>query len=262
MSTDLDALHASITGLVMALPRVLVALSLVPVTSRRSTGGLLRAAVALAMCLPLMPLLLAQAAAAPPQMTLWLLLLLKEAGLGLVIGFVVAIPFWVAEAVGFIIDNQRGAGVAAQADPLTDNETSPLGVLLHLGLVVTFLLLGGFELLLGLLYESYRIWPAGAWLPQWQPEAPAYFLGLLDRFMRLAVVVAGPAAVVMLLTELSLALVSLFAPQLQVFTLAMGVKSGVAMFVLAVYVVMLFEHLMPEVFAFKQALRELREVLQ
>jgi type III secretion protein T len=72
--------------------------------------------------------------------------------------------------------------------------------------------------------------------------------------MYLAVVFAGPLIIAMFLAEFGLALVSRFAPQLNVFVLAMPVKSGVGLFVLALYIPFLFSYLrdgletMPSIF--------------
>ena len=37
-----------------------------------------------------------------------LLIVAKEAFVGMTMGFIVALPFWIFEAAGFVIDNQRG----------------------------------------------------------------------------------------------------------------------------------------------------------
>ncbi len=260
---DLDALHTAVSGMMLAMPRALVMLSVVPLLAKRNVGGFMRAAIAAALCLPMLPLVLSQlAAAGPVRMAWWPLLVVKESCLGLVIGLALALPFWIAEAVGFIVDNQRGAGVAAQSSPLTEDESSPMGVLVLIGFMVVFISLGGLELVAGLLYDSFRLWPVTAALPDWRPGTEEHFLRLFDRLMRLSVVIAGPAMVLMLLSELSLALVSMFAPQLQVYQMAMGIKSGVAVFVMAVYVGVMFDHMTPQVLGLKDVLAQLRDVLR
>ncbi|MNL71828.1 flagellar biosynthesis protein FliR [compost metagenome] len=51
---------------------------------------------------------------------------------------------------------------------------------------------------------------------------------------------AAPAVIAMFLAEVGLALVSRFAPQLQVFFLAMPIKSALALLVLVLYTKVLF----------------------
>jgi succinate dehydrogenase cytochrome b556 subunit len=63
----------------------------------------------------------------------FILLLGKEAIIGLVLGYVAAIPFWTMEAIGFVVDNQRGASMAATVNPMTGHDTSPLGMLVLFG---------------------------------------------------------------------------------------------------------------------------------
>ena len=60
--------------------------------------------------------------------------------------------------------------------------------------------------------------------------------------MLLAMMLAAPVLIAMLMSELGLALVSRFAPQLQVFFLAMPIKSALALFVLVIYSSTLFDY--------------------
>jgi type III secretion protein T len=61
-------------------------------------------------------------------------------------------------------------------------------------------------------------------------------LGLLDNAMQLVFVIAAPILAVMFLAEFALALISRFSPQVQVFVLAMPIKSILAIFVLIFYI--------------------------
>jgi type III secretion protein T len=65
--------------------------------------------------------------------------------------------------------------------------------------------------------------------------AAPYFVGLFDRVLFLAVVCGAPVIIAMLMAEFALALITRFAPQLNVFFLAMPIKSGIAMLILVVY---------------------------
>lgn len=181
----------------------------------------------------------AAAALAPAKL---LLILLKEAFIGFAMGYLAAMPFWLFEAVGILVDHQRGAGLAATLDPLSGNDASPLGLLFHQAFIVFFLLGGGFSLLLGTLYDSFTLWGVLQWTPELRPESVPRMLEQLDRLVRLALLLAAPALVAMWLAEFGLALVGRFAPQLPVFFMAMPVKSALALLVLVLYAASLFEH--------------------
>jgi len=170
-----------------------------------------------------------------------LFMVAKEAFVGLVVGFVCAIPFWVMEAVGFIVDNQRGASMSATINPLTGHDTSPIGMLLNMAFITFFFAIGGLALLLDLIYQSYRLWPPDRFWPVLDLQQAGVLIDQINRLVRLALLLAAPPLVIMFMAELGLALVSRFAPQLQVFFLAMPIKSALGIFVLVIYSATLFE---------------------
>lgn len=222
-------------------PRILALFIAVPLFARQLMPGLLRFGLAAGIGLLAAPPLLSQLDQVPQGLALGLWIV-KEAGIGFVLGFLLAIPFWAFEAAGFFIDNQRGASIAASLNPLTGNDSSPMGQLFNQAFIVFVLVSGAFGLMLQVVYESFALWPVLQWRPVFPAEGPALWLGQLDALVRVAVVWSAPVVVAMFLAELGLALVSRFAPQLQVFFLAMPVKSGLALLVLAVYMGTLFQY--------------------
>lgn len=233
---------AFLGALSLALPRVLGMFAVLPVFNRQLMPGMLRYTVAAALAALAVPMLMPQVAASEFSALMLLLIITKEAFVGFALGFLVAIPFWAFEAVGFFIDNQRGASVAATLNPVTGNDTSPLGILFNQAFIVFFFISGGFLLMLGLLYDSFRLWNVFSWFPTLRPETMPLLLDQLGRLVRIAVLLSAPAIVAMFLAEVGLALVSRFVPQLQVFFMAMPIKSGIAMLVLMVYMMTLFEY--------------------
>lgn len=168
-------------------------------------------------------------------------LVAKEAFLGLLLGFVCAVPFWAIEAVGFFLDNQRGATMASTLNPTTGSDTSPLGIMLGMSFMVFFFSIGGMTLLLEIIYETYQIWPIDSFWPELNLKSANQILLQINRLMMIALVLASPALLLMYFIELGLGLISRFAPQLQVFFLAMPIKSAVGIFVLIVYAGALFD---------------------
>ena len=82
------------------------------------------------------------------------------------------------------MDNQRGTTLASVYDPFVGEQTSPTGQFLQVVLVVLFHASGGLHLFLDVLYESYRIWPAGTLLPRPDARFPLFLLGQADRQLR------------------------------------------------------------------------------
>ena len=235
-------IKAFIAALAFALPRVAGLFAALPVFNRQIVPGMLRYTVAAALGALAAPALVPQMAAVELNGLTVPLFIVKEAFVGFALGFLVAIPFWAFEAVGFFIDNQRGASVAATLNPVTGNDTSPLGILFNQAFIVFFFISGGFVLMLGLLYDSFELWGVFSWTPSLRPETMPLLLEQLDRLVRIALLLSAPAIVAMFLSEVGLALISRFVPQLQVFFMAMPIKSAIAMLVLLIYMATLFEY--------------------
>jgi type III secretion protein T len=233
----------ALTSLLLAAPRLMTIFLLLPIFSKSSIPGLVRTGVVVGMVLFVWP---AVAAVYDPTTTNTLrlaALILKETLVGGVIGFAVGALFWGVEAAGFFIDNQRGAAIAGSVDPLSGSDTSPLGIFFLQAYTVYFFVSGGFLAFLGAVYDSYAVWPVLEFWPVLPQNTADFFLAVADRVMYLMLVFAGPLIIAMFVAEFGLALVSRFAPQLNVFVLAMPVKSGVALFVLVLYIPFLFQYL-------------------
>ena len=170
----------------------------------------------------------------------------KEFALGFLMGWAVVWVFWSVQAAGAFIDNQRGAAIASSIDPLQGHESSPLGLLFSQAFITYFFSVGGFLVVTGILYGSFAAWPVDRFLPIYSEAFPAYALGLLDLGMRLTVIYAAPVIAVMFLAEFALALVSRFAPQVQVFILAMPIKSGIAILLLIFYLPIMMRYAIGE----------------
>jgi len=240
---DMRDVQAGTLALMLGMARLVALLSMLPYYAKQASSGLVRVAIALAFTLPALPMLVAQYSPHIEPDALLVGLLFKEVFIGFCMGWVIALPFWAAEAIGFIISNQYGATVGNTNDALTGNEASPLGVLLLQLYLVLFLMHGGANAVLETFYTSYAVWPLASTWPTLEGGFPGHWLKLFDAMMRLSVLLAAPAMIAMLLAEIGLAIVSMFAPQLPVFFLAMPVKACIALFVLTLYLATLMGYL-------------------
>ena len=228
----------------LALARALGLLLLLPVFSRLGLRGTHRTAVAGALSVPLVPILAAGLAADPVGGARLLLLTVKEGFIGLLLGILFAAPFWVAEAAGELIDQQRGArGNNSLPDPTGDEQVGPTGTLLVLTLLTVFFVSGGLHWMLDGLYASYAVWPALELVPHLAADTGTQMLGVLDGILGAGFLLASPLVVAMVLAEFSLALVSRFAPSLNVFDLSMSLKGLIQVVGLPVYAVFLIGYL-------------------
>lgn len=235
-----------------ALPRMLAIFSMLPMFNRQALPGLLRVGVAAAFALFVVPSLLGNSLDQIRHDGLMLSVLAKEAMIGFLIGFLVAIPLWAVDIMGAYVDNQRGASIAATINPLTGHDTSPLGELFSQAGMVLLLVSGGMLMLLDLVYASYVLWPVFDMLPPFSEQTSSLLLAQLDRLVMLAILLGAPVVFAMFLAEVGLAIVSRFVPQLQVFFMAMPIKSAIAIFVFAIYTPSLLGYLMNEIGLFPE----------
>lgn len=237
-----DDVNIFLGSLALSQPRILAACAILPIFNQQILPRLLRYSICIALGLILVPVLAAQTGASNTTGLSVVMLIGKEVFIGFALGFLFAIPFWVFESVGFLIDAQRGASIGVTFNPISGNETSPLGMLFNQAFMIFFLVGGGFTLMLSVLYDSYVLWNVWDFYPKLNPKHGTLILGQLSRFMEMTVLFASPALIAMFLSEFGMGLINRFAPQLQVFFLSMPIKSALAILVLILYMNTLFEY--------------------
>ncbi|AJC82217.1 type III secretion system export apparatus subunit SctT [Rhizobium etli] len=229
---DPSLLHAAFVVFALAMMRTTGMMLIIPILGRGIVTGLARNCTILALSLPVMAHAWATRPVHLDNLKLFLGLGLKELLLGVVIGAPVAATIWGVEAAGTFIDNQRGAAMAGLLSPSSGNQVSPLGALLAQLFATWLFATGAFCALIEALYRSHVVWPLWSLQPAFGPAFATGVLHLADVVMLLTLRLAGPAIVAMFLSEISLALISRFVPQLQVFFVAMSVKSAVGLLLL------------------------------
>ncbi|XQU71447.1 type III secretion system export apparatus subunit SctT [Cupriavidus sp. H18C1] len=230
----MDGWQHIVPTLALTMLRPLGMLVLMPMFSARALGGgLIRNALVLVMALPALPMQLAQAAQfAELSVPALALLVMQEFVIGLAMGFCATIPFWAIDMASTVIDTVRGTSMASVLNPMLEEQSSVFGVLFTQVLAVLFLVGGGFNAMLTALYASYQSMPLlGGW--HLSASFPGFIAHQWQLMMELCIGFALPALVVMVLIDAALGLVNRSAQQLNVFFVAMPIKSALALFVLA-----------------------------
>lgn len=237
-------IRAVFVTLVFTVPRMMSALMISPFFGDQFIQGMARQVVIISLTLMALPLTMQQGVHVPDN-AYWPMFLIgvlvKEVSIGMLIGFSTGVVFWIAEGTGFFIDNQRGSSMAEMFDPMSGGSSSLFGVLFTKVLGVLFFLGGGFASFLTIIYDSYQAWPVFSYFPEFQPTFAITCLNLLDHIMGLIVTYAAPIIIAMFIAEFGLGLTNRFSPQLNVFFLAMPVKSGIASLLIIFYLVFLME---------------------
>lgn len=233
-----EQLHEVALVIVVALARVLPCLTLLPAFSLRLMSGILRIGIACVVAAFVFPVVSQEPLvriwhSLPPMMTT--LLFAKEALLGVFLGALLSIPFWVITAVGEVFDSSRGALSGQQLNPELGMDSSVTDDLLRKLAIFMWMEMGGLCWLLIIIGNSYQIWPMSVWWPQAQELAWESYLGYIQSAFVTLMHFSAPLLIVLILTETMLAIMSVHTPRLQPYYLAMPVKAILGMTILALY---------------------------
>ncbi|MDR1945580.1 MAG: type III secretion system export apparatus subunit SctT [Desulfovibrio sp.] len=218
--------------------RLLTFFFIVPFMSGEAVPGQLRFALAVILSLFVYPTFAdIELPASGAELFLHLLLILsKELLVGFVLAYTAGVIFWAMLSAGFLLDNQRGAGMGQVTDPGSEESTSLFGAFLNQITVYLLFSTGAFVQIVLLLLTSYGVCPPGFEPGGGAVEAvPVFLMGQFSRLMIVTVVFAAPIVLICLLTDVGLGLVNRFAPQLNVFFLSMPVKSALGLLMVLFY---------------------------
>ncbi|ATZ12650.1 type III secretion system export apparatus subunit SctT [Erwinia amylovora] len=237
MSSDaIHTVYQFLFALTLGAARIYPCLILMPVFSFNILKGMVRTGVVLA--LSLMPAigLQAQLAVQMPDWPQLIGLILKEVTIGILLGLLLGMPFWLFQSAGALFDNQRGALIGGQLNPALGSDVTPLGLLLQQTLILLLILGIGLSGITQIIWDSYRIWPVLQWLPLPHEEGFKQYLALLADTFTHIIIYAGPLVALLLLLDFSIAILSLYSPQLQVFVLSVPAKCLVGLLFFVLYI--------------------------
>lgn len=224
-----------LNGLVLSMARLYPCLFWVPAFLFRHLKGLPRYAVLTALALIPAPGIGQYLSAQEKSWVSIFLLISKEMILGSLLGLVLYLPFMLFNAVGVLLDNQRGALMGGQLNPALGEDATPLSQPFEDMLVMLLMILGGLPLVMQVIWDSYQLWPAGSWWPVLQAQGFEVLLGMLRETFTDLLLYSAPFIALLLLVEAAMALIGIYSPQLNVFLLAMPAKCVIGLAFLVIY---------------------------
>lgn len=161
---------------------------------------------------------------------------LREAAIGLLLGFAASTVFWVAEGAGIYVDDLAGYNNVQITNPLREEQSTPTGTLLAQVASVAFWTFGGMTFLLGALYESYHWWPLTAATPVPANVLESFVLQQTDSLMQTTAKLAAPMMLMLLLVDFAFGFAAKSAQKLELMTLSQPVKGALTVMMLALFV--------------------------
>ena len=255
-----DFIHNSyhaIMCLALAMPRIYIALLLIPAMGLKEVKGLVKTGIVIAVAIPIAAknyYAIDPSAFGPLKISF---IMLKEAGIGLVVGYLLSLPFHLFLSIGAIIDNQRGATSGQMFDPALGN-TTLLGSFMQRTFVVLIIEAGLFATIFAVVIKTYLFWPIADVFPEPLLSGEQLIIEQFNLMTRHIMLYVLPVLIVTLLVDLAFAVIGLFSPQLQVFFLSMPAKSLASLMTLVLYASTLWYYGVLEVDKFK----DLQESIQ
>lgn len=215
------------------LGRILPIISMAPFFGAKVLPHPVKVTFALSLFIIAMPQLLVLTKTPLTFNLMLVVLMVKEAFIGLLMGFMISIPYIIAQSAGMFIDHQRGGASLMVNDPTIQNQSSPLGTLFNLVLVFIFFTIDGPIMVIDAIYQSYEVIAPDQMLNlNFFNEDSVFFTNLMALFgkvMRIATQLAAPALIAILMTDFFLGVVNRLAPQVQITFLGMPLKSLLAL---------------------------------
>lgn len=233
---DLDLTFSFIAGGLIAT-RFLVAINLTPYLGGKPVPGTVRLATVFALTLFVYPLVVPgiDRSAVPREASLLVVLFLKEAMFGLLMGLVNQMIFFGIQSAGNMIDNQRYVANARIFNPALGSQASIFGVFLYQLTIAVFLTIGGHRYFLSALVESFQKVPLLTY-----PTIGQGIMPIMDLMIKLSadtliicLQLSAPVLIAIFVADLVLGITNRIAPMINVFEMSFNIKGFVG--VLLVY---------------------------
>jgi len=227
-----ESLARMVVPVALVLARVSGFVASMPVFGWRSVPVRLKAGLALVLTVLFASVLPVQAdrLAGAPWPTV-VLMVVREALTGVGLGLAVAVLYAAVRQAGMIIKRQMGLAVAREIDPVTGEQSQPVGMLMEMCFTVFFLAAGGHRLLLRLVARSWEVFPIGRW-----PETGAVAEAVLDAglaMLTFALRLAAPMVAAFLVLAVALAILARILPEMNLLIASLPLRIGLGLFMAA-----------------------------
>jgi len=221
-----------LVALVMALARVGGLLVLAPILGSRVAPVRVRAALTFFLAVAMLPALPADAGAfavdaGPVRLFAGLAL---EIAIGFTIGLIAQFVFGGVQMAGQLAGIQMGVGLSNLIDPQTQEHITAFAQWQNLLALLVFLSVDGHHVLIRALAQSFTLLPIGGGFPT--AEGLGRVLALASGIFVIALKIAAPVLVLLLLVNAAMGVLAKLIPQLNVFVVGFPLNVAAGLFVL------------------------------
>ena len=202
--------------------------------------GRIKILLALIIGLAVYPIL-ADSVLTPPPIKLELFslapLIAMELLIGIAIGYIASIPLTSMQVGGLMMGQQMGLGFARFFNPAINDEADVIGQALFFMGLAAFLLIGGPEMMLMALLNSFEHVPLGGFVPDM--SLIDFIVGLLLASFELGIRIATPVLAIVFMESVVMGFVAKTVPQINILSLGFPIRimSGFALVAIGLTVI-------------------------
>jgi flagellar biosynthetic protein FliR len=221
-----------VVAFVLILVRLAGLFITAPVYSSRNIPPQLKAAWVLLMTFLVFPVVSYQTSTLPAPGLALGLSVVKEAAIGMCLGFGAQLLFTGIQMAGQIIDIQMGLGMATIIDPVSNVQISVMGQFYFMIATLVFLAVDGHHLLIRAVVDSFALLPLGG--AHFTIALGTEMMHLFSNVFFIAFRVGAPVIGALFITNLALGVVARTVPQMNVFIVGMPLNMGIGLLIVAI----------------------------
>jgi len=220
----------AVEGMLLVFSRVAGIFLSAPVLNSNRVPPQVKVGFAFLMAMVLYPIVGRDAAALPGDILPYGALVLKEAAVGISIGFVANLLFSAVQMAGELADLQTGFAFASLVDPFSGDRTSIVGQFQMMFAGLVFLGVDGHHVLLNGVADSFRLLPLGNIAVD--AHVADGVMSICSRTLVIALQIGAPVIGAVLLGDIALGLLARTVPQLNILVLGFPIKMLLGLIIL------------------------------
>jgi len=218
---------------VLVLARATTVISVMPVFGRRNVPAQIKVLLGVALTILVTSGMQTSTLAPIEAGPYFVMLILREVFIGLALGGVAAFLFHAVEYAGELAGMQMGFAIAGVLDPQSGQQVSVIGKFKGTLAILLFLAVNGHYFLIKALCDSLQVMPVGT--ASVNLGASMSVLTLAGKVFVIALQIAAPATILLLLVNVGLGVIARMVPQMNVFIIGfpLMITVGIIVFVAA-----------------------------
>jgi flagellar biosynthetic protein FliR len=158
-----------------------------------------------------------------PSIGMLVFLIVKECLIGLIIGYTTLFLFAAVHFAARLVDTEMGFGLVEIIDPMSEEQVTVMGQLWIIVFSIILLLINGHYFFMLAVQKSFELIPVSG--IDFQPGTlMSHFFVMVGNIFILALKMAGPIYVTLLLTLMALGVVARTVPQINIFFVGLPLK--------------------------------------